>query len=59
MTKKQNKSATPPSGGRGANLEQVIASIRNVPDFPVPGIQFKDITTALKDPKVFYTFNSD
>lgn len=35
-------------------LEQVIASIRNVPDFPVPGIQFKDITTALKDPAVLH-----
>lgn len=33
-------------------IEQVIASIRNVPDFPVQGIQFKDITTALKDPEV-------
>ena len=34
------------------NLEQVIASVRNVPDFPKPGIQFKDITTAMKDPEV-------
>jgi adenine phosphoribosyltransferase len=34
------------------NLEQVIASIRNVPDFPKPGIMFKDITTAMKDPQV-------
>lgn len=34
------------------NLEQVIASIRNVPDFPKPGIQFKDITTAMKNPDV-------
>ena len=25
--------------------------IRNVPDFPKPGIQFKDITTVLKDPE--------
>jgi adenine/guanine phosphoribosyltransferase-like PRPP-binding protein len=24
--------------------------IRNVPDFPVKGIRFKDITTLLKDP---------
>ncbi|NDP20850.1 MAG: adenine phosphoribosyltransferase [Paludibacter sp.] len=43
---------TPPSVGRGANLEQVIASIRNVPDFPKPGIMFKDITTAMKDAEV-------
>lgn len=27
--------------------------IRNVPDFPQPGIQFKDITTLLKDGKAF------
>ena len=30
--------------------KEVIASIRNVPDFPIPGIQFKDITTALAKP---------
>ena len=28
-------------------------SIRNVPDFPGPGIQFKDITTLLKQPELF------
>lgn len=27
--------------------------IRNVPDFPVPGIQFKDITTLLQYPDAF------
>ena len=27
--------------------------IRNVPDFPIKGIQFKDITTLLKDKKAF------
>ena len=25
--------------------------VRNIPDFPVPGIQFKDLTTAFKDPE--------
>ena len=30
--------------------KEVIASIRNVPDFPIKGIQFKDITTALAKP---------
>ena len=30
--------------------QEVIKSIRNVPDFPIPGIQFKDITTALAKP---------
>jgi adenine phosphoribosyltransferase len=34
------------------NLETVIASIRNVPDFPKPGIMFKDVTTAMKDAEV-------
>jgi adenine/guanine phosphoribosyltransferase-like PRPP-binding protein len=28
------------------NIEQVIASIRDVEDFPKPGILFKDITTS-------------
>ena len=27
--------------------------IRNVPDFPIPGIQFKDITTLLGDGPAF------
>lgn len=27
--------------------------IRNIPDFPKPGIIFRDITTALKKPEVF------
>lgn len=27
--------------------------IRNVPDFPIPGIQFKDVTTLLKRPEAF------
>ncbi len=30
--------------------EQVKNQIRNIPDFPVKGIQFKDITTALRQP---------
>ena len=29
------------------------ASIRTIPDFPAPGIQFKDITTLLKRPELF------
>jgi adenine phosphoribosyltransferase len=36
------------------NLGKELAScIRDVPDFPKPGILFKDITTLLKDPKAF------
>jgi adenine phosphoribosyltransferase len=49
-----NHTLTPPLGGRGAGIciDDVIASIRNVPDFPKPGILFKDITTAMKDAEV-------
>ena len=31
-------------------LDKVKSVVRNIPDFPVPGIQFKDLTTAFKDP---------
>jgi adenine phosphoribosyltransferase len=32
---------------------QIENAIRNVPDFPKPGIQFKDITPVLADPRLF------
>jgi adenine phosphoribosyltransferase len=32
------------------NLEEYI---RNVPNFPIEGVQFKDITTLVKDPNAF------
>lgn len=35
------------------SLSDITRSIRNVPDFPKKGIQFKDITTALKEPDIF------
>ena len=39
------------------NVEESVASlkavIRDVPDFPKPGIVFKDITTLLKNPQAF------
>jgi len=34
-------------------VEQLMKSIRNVPDFPKKGILFKDITTLCKDPLMF------
>jgi adenine phosphoribosyltransferase len=37
------------------NLEQLRARIRDVPDFPEPGIVFKDITPLLADPLAFAT----
>ena len=30
-------------------MEQIKALIRNIPDFPKPGIQFKDVTTLFQD----------
>ncbi len=34
-------------------LSDIERAIRNVPDFPKPGIQFKDITPLLADPRLF------
>ena len=31
-------------------MERIKAKIRNIPDFPKPGIQFKDITPLVNDP---------
>jgi adenine phosphoribosyltransferase len=36
-----------------AAVERIRASIRDVPDFPKPGIVFKDITPVLGDPALF------
>jgi adenine phosphoribosyltransferase len=33
------------------SIESLKRTIRNVPDFPIPGIQFKDVTTLFKDGK--------
>lgn len=38
---------------RQSEIELIKNSIRNVPDFPKPGIQFKDISTLLSDPAAF------
>ena len=38
-----------------AGIEAVKAKIRDVPDFPKPGILFKDITPVLQDPQSFRT----
>lgn len=31
-------------------MDELMALIRTIPDFPKPGIQFRDITTLLQDP---------
>lgn len=33
------------------NLERLKQQVRNIPDFPIPGIQFKDVTTLFKTPE--------
>ena len=35
------------------DIERIKNSIRNVPDYPKPGIQFKDITPILQDPLLY------
>lgn len=35
------------------SIDRLKSAIRNVPDFPKPGIQFKDITPVLADPALF------
>jgi adenine phosphoribosyltransferase len=44
---------------RWNSFMDIKALIREVPDFPKPGISFKDITTLLRDPKgLCYTIDS-
>ncbi|MCM1108267.1 MAG: adenine phosphoribosyltransferase [Clostridium sp.] len=33
------------------NNEFLLKNLRNIPDFPIPGIQFKDVTTLFKNNK--------
>ena len=35
------------------SVDRLKKNIRNVPDFPKKGIQFKDITTLIKHPELF------
>ena len=39
--------------------EQLEGAIRQVPDFPLPGILFFDILPVLKDPKLFRTLTQE
>ena len=32
------------------NKELLLSNLRNIPDFPIPGIQFKDVTSLFKNP---------
>lgn len=33
------------------NKELLLSNLRNIPDFPIPGIQFKDVTSLFKNPE--------
>ncbi len=33
------------------SIETLTSAVRNIPDFPIPGIQFKDITTLFQSPE--------
>jgi adenine phosphoribosyltransferase len=33
------------------SIKKLTAAVRNIPDFPIPGIQFKDITTLFQSPE--------
>lgn len=33
------------------SIESLRKAVRNIPDFPIPGIQFKDITTLFQSPE--------
>jgi adenine phosphoribosyltransferase len=38
------------------SLDEVLkARIRDIPDYPKPGVVFKDITPLLSDPEAFHT----
>src|SRR5579864_5554741 len=37
----------------GVNIEQIRSAIRTIPDFPEPGILFRDITPVLADAELF------
>ena len=34
-------------------IQKLEATIENIPDFPKPGIQFKDITPVFLNPKLY------
>lgn len=40
-------------------IDKVKATVRNIPDFPIKGIQFKDLTTTLKNPEALAILTSE
>ena len=40
-------------------IDKVKATVRNIPDFPIKGIQFKDLTTTLKNQEALAILTSE
>ncbi len=36
------------------NEQELKDTIRNIPDYPIPGVLFRDITTLVKDPEAYH-----
>lgn len=39
--------------------ELLLRHLRNVPDFPIPGIQFKDVSTLFKEPACLHEMSNE
>jgi adenine phosphoribosyltransferase len=39
------------------NKDLLLKNLRNIPDFPIPGIQFKDVTSLFKNPMCLKEIN--
>jgi hypothetical protein len=50
-SKKRAQSSTSPQGPQ--DLDYLRSAIRVIPDFPKPGVSFKDITPLLRDPVAY------
>lgn len=42
---------------KAMNKELLLKNLRNIPDFPIPGIQFKDVTSLFKNPDCLREMN--
>jgi adenine phosphoribosyltransferase len=54
-TQKATSGSDPSSPIDRADQELLLAHIRDIPDWPEPGVVFKDITPLLRDPAAFET----
>ena len=53
-----NKTATRTKKIYNMNKELLLKNLRNIPDFPIPGIQFKDVTSLFKNPECLQELNN-